>query len=131
MCVSLTVDCIKNKHLVIIISYLTNKFSVQLKQFGIMEQEKEDPLEMCEAWVQVAVPRTSPPSLTIISLNKVKAMIKTYPFIREDTEKLKIKRGLKNLLDLPLQFVPDLIRCVISNLQVCIVLKAKQLIVKP
>lgn len=91
-----------------------------------MEQETEDPLEMCEAWVRVAVPRTSPPSLTRISLNKVKEMIKTYPIVREDTEKLKIKRGLKNLLDLPLQFVPDLIRCVISNLQVCIILKSKQ-----
>ena len=88
-----------------------------------MEQEKEDPLEMCEAWVQVAVPRTSPPTLTRISLKKLKEMIKTYSFNRVDTEKLKIKRGLKNLLDLPLQFVPDLIRCVISSLQVCIVLK--------
>ena len=86
-----------------------------------MDQDNEDPLELCEAWVQVAVPRTSPPSLTKISLNKVKEMIKTYPTIRDDTEKLKIKKGLRNLLDLPLQFVPDLLRCVLLTLQVCFI----------
>lgn len=86
-----------------------------------MDQDNEDPLELCEAWVQVAVPRTSPTSLTRISLNKVKEMIKTYPTIRDDTEKLKIKKGLRNLLDLPLQFVPDLLRCVLLTLQVCII----------
>ena len=83
-----------------------------------MEQEIEDPLEMCLAWVQIAVPRTSPPSLTRISLNKVKEMIMTYPNIREETEKLNIKKGLKNLLDLPIQFVPDLLSFVLSSLQV-------------
>ena len=85
-----------------------------------MEQEIEDPLKMCLAWVQLAVPRTSPPSLTRISLNKVKEMITTYPNIREDTEKLSVKRGLKNLLDLPIQFVPDLLSFVLSALQVCV-----------
>ena len=84
-----------------------------------MEQEIEDPLKMCLAWVQLAVPRTSPPSLTRISLNKVKEMITTYPNIREDTKKLSVKRGLKNLLDLPIQFVPDLLSFVLSALQVC------------
>ena len=92
-----------------------------------MDQDNEDPLELCEAWVQVAVPRTSPPSLTRISLNKVRKMIKTYPTIRDDTEKLKIKKGLKNLLDLPLQFVPDLLRCVLLTLQVCIIFKTNLL----
>ena len=84
-----------------------------------MEQEIEDPLKMCLAWVQLAVPRTSPQSLTRISLNKVKEMITTYPNIREDNEKLSVKRGLKNLLDLPIQFVPDLLSFVLSALQVC------------
>ena len=92
-----------------------------------MDQDNEDPLELCEAWVQVAVPRTSPPSLTRISLNKVRKMIKTYPTIRDDTEKLKIKKGLKNLLDLPLQFVPDLLRCVLLTLQLCIIFKTNLL----
>jgi len=82
-----------------------------------MEQEIEDPLKMCLAWVQLAVPRTSPQSLTRISLNKVKEMITTYPNIREDNEKLSVKRGLKNLLDLPIQFVPDLLSFVLSALQ--------------
>ena len=86
-----------------------------------MDQEAEDPLALCEAWARVAAPTPCPASLTALALNKVKIMINIYPTLPAgQTQKSEIRRGLRNLLDLPLQFVPDLLGCVLVSMQVYI-----------
>ena len=80
-------------------------------------EEIEDPIEMCKVWTEHAAPIISPPSLTNISLRKVKHMIKMFSLVTEENSKLLLGFGLKNLFDIPGQFVPELLETLLQSIQ--------------
>ena len=80
-------------------------------------EEIEDPIEMCKVWTEHAAPIISPPSLTNISLRKVKHMIKMFSLVTEESSKLLLGFGLKNLFDIPGQFVPEFLETLLQSIQ--------------
>ena len=80
-------------------------------------EEIEDPIEMCKVWTEHAAPIISPPSLTNISLRKVKHMIKMFSLVTEENSKLLLGFGLKNLFDIPGQFVPEFLETLLQSIQ--------------
>ena len=81
-------------------------------------EDHEDPVELCRLWAQHAAPALSPPRLAALALANVKTLIRTYPAVSGDEEKSKLMQGIRNLFDVPLQFVPDFLNSVLDSMQV-------------
>ena len=84
----------------------------------IQMEDHEDPVELCRLWAQHAAPALSPPRLAALALANVKTLIRTYPAVSGDAEKSKLMQGIRNLFDVPLQFVPDFLNSVLDSMQV-------------
>ena len=84
----------------------------------IQMEDHEDPVELCRLWAQHAAPALSPPRLAALALANVKTLIRTYPTVSGDEEKSKLMQGIRNLFDVPLQFVPDFLNSVLDSMQV-------------
>ena len=72
---------------------------------------------MCRVWTEHAAPVISPPSLTNISVKKVKHMIKKFSLVTDENSKLLLRFGLKNLFDIPAQFVPEFLDTLLQSIQ--------------
>ena len=72
---------------------------------------------MCRVWTEHAAPVISPPSLTNISVKKVKHMIKKFSLVTDENSKLLLRFGLKNLFDIPGQFVPEFLDTLLQSIQ--------------
>ena len=81
-----------------------------------MMEEQEDPLEMCQAFVQHFAPRISPKPLSQLGVARVQRMICEYPHAVE--QKTKLMQGLRGLFDIPAQFIPDFLESLLKALQV-------------
>ena len=80
--------------------------------------EIEDPLEMCSLWCQHTVPLISPLSLSTICVRKVKTMLKMYPVVTDESERIRLMKGLRGLFDIPHQFVQDFQNTLLDSMKV-------------
>ena len=80
--------------------------------------EIEDPLEMCSLWCQHTVPLISPLSLSTICVRKVKTMLKMYPVVTDESERIRLMKGLRGLFDIPQQFVLDFQNTLLDSMKV-------------
>lgn len=83
-------------------------------------EEIDDPVEMCRMWTEHAAPIISPASLTIISVKKIKHMIRRFSLETEENSKLLLRIGLKNLFDIPGQFVSEFLETLLQSIQVIV-----------
>ena len=77
----------------------------------------ENPVEVCHHWLAQTVPRVTPGSLTEISLERVRALVRLYSVSTEENRtKLALRRSLRNLFDVPAHFIPSILETVLESL---------------
>ena len=77
----------------------------------------ENPVEVCHHWLGQTVPRVTPGSLTEISLERVRALVRLYSVSSEEARtKLALRRSLRNLFDVPAHFIPSILETLLESL---------------
>ena len=80
--------------------------------------EIEDPLEMCSLWCQHTVPVITPLSLSTICVKQVKVMLKMYPNVTDECDRVRLMKGLRGLFDIPPQFVQEFQNTLLDSMMV-------------
>ena len=77
----------------------------------------ENPVDVCQHWLGQTVPRVSPLTLTEISLERIRALVRLYSAsAEENTTKLALRRSLRNLFDVPAHFIPTILETLLESL---------------
>lgn len=76
----------------------------------------ETPLSVCQHWLDQAHPTVSPPSLSVVSLRRVQALVRLYSTSSDDSLKVSLRRSLRSLFDVPGHFIPLLLETVLNGL---------------
>ena len=78
----------------------------------------ENPVDVCHHWLGQTSPRLTPLSLTEISLERIRALVRLYSVSSEENNtKLGLRRSLRNLFDVPAHFIPTILESLLESLR--------------
>ena len=97
----------------------TGQFSGEIQPDHTERMEvAENPVDVCQHWLAQTVPRVTPASLTEISLERVRELVRLYSVSsEEDRTRLALRRSLRTLFDVPAHFIPTILETLLDRLQ--------------